>query len=82
MNKTFKALLLALLISTSLTACGNTRGDRIASGAGVGAATGLAAGALTGGSGVTGALIGAGVGTAAGALTDADDINLGKPVWR
>lgn len=82
MNNTFKALVLAIFITASLTACGNTRGDRIASGAGLGAATGAAAGMVTGGSGVTGALIGAGVGTAAGALTDSDDVNLGKPVWR
>jgi hypothetical protein len=65
-----------------LAACGNTQGDRIASGAGIGAATGVAAGALAGGSGVTGGLIGAGVGAAAGGLTSSNDVNLGKPVWR
>lgn len=72
----------ALLILLTVTACGETRGDRALSGAGIGAATGLGAAALTGGSGTTGALIGAGVGAAGGALTDNSDINLGKPLWR
>lgn len=65
-----------------LSACGETKGDRAMSGAGIGAATGAAAGMITGGSGTTGALIGAGAGALGGALTDKEDVNLGKPVWR
>lgn len=65
-----------------LAACGESKGDRALSGAGLGAGVGAAAGALTGGSVGTGALIGAGVGAAGGALTDKDDVNMGKPVWR
>lgn len=72
----------ALLVLLSVTACGETRGDRALSGAGIGAGAGLAAGALTGGSGVTGALIGGAAGAAAGGLTDKNDVNLGKPLWR
>lgn len=77
-----KYSILLCTVLLSLTACGNTTGDRALSGAGIGAGTGAVAGALTGGSGTTGALIGAGIGAAAGALTDKDDVNLGKPVWR
>lgn len=78
LNKAF--LMCAMLLAVS--ACGNTKGDRALSGAGIGAATGAVGGAVLGGSGTTGALLGAGVGAAAGALTDEDDVNLGKPVWR
>ena len=75
-------ILAVILLIPMLAACGNTRGDRIASGAGLGAGTGALAGAVAGGSATTGALIGAGVGAAAGGLTDSSDVNLGKPVWR
>lgn len=57
-----------------LTACGTTNGQRGLSGAMIGAGVGLLGGPVGVGAG---ALIGAG----AGILTDADDINLGKPVW-
>lgn len=76
-----KAFILVALLSTTV-ACGQTKGDRALSGAGLGAAAGLATGALIGGSGTTGALIGGAAGAAAGALTDEDDINMGKPIWR
>ena len=80
--KTFvKAMLMATAL-VSLSACGNTTGDRALSGAGIGAGTGAAVGALTGGSVAGGALIGGAVGAAAGGLTDKDDVNLGKPAWR
>lgn len=81
MMKSIGYLSLVALLGLT-TACGNTKGDRALSGAGIGAATGAVGGALVGGSGTTGALIGAGVGAAAGALTDEDDVNLGKPAWR
>lgn len=71
-----------LIFAASLSACGETRSDRVLSGAGLGAAGGAVAGAVTGGSGVTGALIGGAAGAATGALTDKDDIDMGKPVWR
>ncbi len=79
-----KYFVLAALLATTtfLTACGETRADRALSGAGIGAATGMAAGALTGGSGVTGAVLGGAAGAAAGGLSDKDDVNLGKPWWR
>ncbi len=56
-----------------LAACGESRLDRGLSGAAIGAG----AGAL-----VDRPLLGAAGGAAAGALTDADDINLGDPIWR
>lgn len=77
-----KYILALALVATALTACGETRGDRTLSGAGIGAATGTAATVLTGGNAWTGAIVGGAVGAAAGAITDEDDVNLGKPVWR
>lgn len=59
-----------------LAACGHTRGDRALSGAGVGAALGAGAAAVTGGAVGTGALIGAGAGAATGAATSEDEIDL------
>lgn len=67
-----------LIASTSLllAACGNTKGERALSGAGIGAGVGAVGTALTGGSPWAGAAIGGVVGGATGALTDKDDINL------
>jgi len=65
-----------------LAACGNTTGDRAASGGALGAGVGAAGAAITGGSLLGGALIGGAAGAAAGALTDEDDIDLGDPIWR
>lgn len=72
-------LLCAGLIS--LSACGNTKGERAISGGAIGAGTGAVGGALIGGSPWTGALIGGAAGAATGALTDKKDINLGDPAW-
>jgi hypothetical protein len=65
-----------------LGACGNTTGDRAASGAGLGAAAGLAVGAVTGATLLEGAVVGGALGAAAGALTDKSQVDLGKPAWR
>jgi hypothetical protein len=73
--------LVALLISFGLAACGESRMERGASGAGIGAAAGAATSGLTGGSLLGGALLGGAAGGAAGALTDEDDIDLGEPIW-
>ncbi len=69
-------------IAAVLAACGNTKGDRALSGAGIGAGVGAVGGAAMGGSPVTGAAIGGAVGAATGALTDEHDIDLGRPAWR
>lgn len=66
-------LSLACLI---VAACGNTRGERALSGAGVGAGVGALGSAAVGGSVVGGALVGAGVGAVTGAVTDKDQVNL------
>ena len=73
-------VLSALLIS--LAACGYNRGDRAASGALIGAGTGAAISAVTGGAPLVGAAIGAGAGALGGALTSGHDVNFGRPVWR
>lgn len=75
----FAALGLAI---TLLATCGYTQSDRALSGAGLGAATGAVGGAVTGGDPATGAIVGGAVGAAAGALTDANDVDLGTPLWR
>ena len=73
----------ALLIGAlALSACGQTKGDRALSGAGIGAGVGAAAGVLTGGAVIGGAALGAAAGAATGALTEEDDVDLGKPAWR
>jgi len=61
--------------------CGETTGDRLASGALLGAGAGAAIGGLAGNAG-TGAAIGALAGGAVGAATNPCDLNLGDPVWR
>jgi hypothetical protein len=65
-----------------LAACGYNRGDRAASGALIGAGSGAAITALTGGAPLIGAAIGAGAGALGGALTSGHDVNLGRPIWR
>lgn len=70
---TFTLMALSLL---TVAACGNTKGERALSGAGIGAGAGAVGSALTGGSAWGGAAIGGLAGGAVGALTDKDDINL------
>ncbi|WP_142847742.1 YMGG-like glycine zipper-containing protein [Telmatospirillum sp. J64-1] len=76
------AVALVMLAGLGLAACGNTTQDRALSGAGIGAATGGALGAVTGNNVGTGALLGGAAGAAAGGLTTRDQIDLGDPVWR
>lgn len=76
------AIFAVVLIAGSAAGCGNTKGDRALSGAGLGAAAGAAGGALLGGSAAGGAILGGAAGAAAGALSDKDDVDLGKPIWR
>ena len=61
--------------------CGNSQGDRAASGALIGAGAGAIIGAAAGSPG-TGAAVGAVAGGIVGAATDPCDLNLGDPVWR
>lgn len=75
-------VVLAASLATLLSACGETKGDRALSGAGIGAGVGAVGSAVTGGSPLTGAVVGGAVGAAGGALTNKNDVNLGKPVWR
>jgi hypothetical protein len=66
----------------TLAGCGQSQGDRALSGGAIGAGTGAAVSAITGGSLGAGALIGGAVGAVGGAVTKDRDINLGKPIWR
>jgi len=77
-----RRIFLAVVSGVLLTACGNTTGDRAASGAGIGAAGGAVVGAVTGLSLVQGVVLGAAAGGLTGALTDESQINLGDPIWK
>lgn len=74
MRKTLLVLTTAVVLP--LAACGDTKGERGLSGAGIGAGIGAAGAALTGGSVLGGALIGGAAGALTGVLTDEDDIDL------
>ncbi|HRJ12910.1 MAG TPA: hypothetical protein PKW15_06685, partial [Alphaproteobacteria bacterium] len=67
-----KILIASLMVVTALavSACGNTRGERGLSGAGIGAAAGGIGAAALGGNPWTGAAVGGVIGGATGALTD------------
>lgn len=72
----------ALILPLSLGGCGTQTSDRVLSGAGIGAATGAATYAVFGGPVITGMAIGTAVGAVTGGVTSADNINLGKPLWK
>ncbi len=65
-----------------LSGCGDTRGERTVTGAGIGAGAGAVVGAITGFGAGNGALLGAAVGGVAGMVTDNSDVNLGDPAWK
>lgn len=69
---------LMVVMALAVSACGNTKGERALSGAGIGAAAGGIGAAALGGNPWTGAAVGGVVGGATGALTDKDQINLGN----
>jgi hypothetical protein len=71
-------ILILSLACLMVAACGNTRGERALSGAGVGAGVGALGSAVVGGSVAGGALVGAGVGAVTGAVTDKDQVNLDR----
>ncbi len=72
----FKIILCLGVAALSLSACGNTRGERAISGGAIGAGVGALGGAVTGGNLATGAIIGGAAGAATGAVTDKNDIDL------
>jgi hypothetical protein len=74
--------LIALVLSLGLAACGESRLERGATGAGIGAAAGAGVSGLTGGSVLGGALLGGAAGGATGALTNKKDVDLGDPIWK
>ncbi len=76
-----KLLITGFAAALLLAGCGTDPGDRLASGALLGAAGGAAIGAATGNP-AAGAAIGAVAGGVVGAATDPCTLNLGDPVWR
>lgn len=70
------ALLFGACAMLMLAACGNSRGERTLSGAGIGAGAGAVGTAITGGNPWAGAAVGGVAGGVIGAVTDKDDINL------
>ncbi|GAM98587.1 hypothetical protein U91I_02222 [alpha proteobacterium U9-1i] len=71
MQKAITAAAIAVLVA----GCGTAQGERIVSGAGIGAGVGL----VGGGPGVVG---GALIGAAVGGLVPPSKINLGEPLWK
>lgn len=74
--------LTALGLVIGLASCGYSTQDRAISGGALGAGAGAAGAAITGSDPLVGAAVGGAVGAAVGGLTDADDFNLGDPIWR
>lgn len=75
-------MIIALVLLMSVSACGQNKGERALSGAGIGAGIGAVGGAIIGGDPVTGAALGGAAGAATGAITEEDDIDLGEPAWK
>jgi len=69
-------LILVAFAALTVSACGNTKGERALSGAGIGAGAGAVGTAITGGNPWAGAAVGGVAGGIVGAVTDKDDINL------
>ena len=67
--KTLSVALLALPLALSVSACGDTWGERAVTGGGIGAGTGLAIGAIAGWPLVAPVLVGTAVGAGIGAAT-------------
>jgi osmotically inducible lipoprotein OsmB len=69
-----RAIALVLPLALMVSACGDTWGQRAATGGGIGAGTGVAVGALVGwpiiGTALVGGLVGAGIGAATTPKTD------------
>lgn len=73
---------IALLTTTALllSACGDTKRERLTSGALIGAGTGAVVGAFAGAP-VIGAVVGTGVGLAVGGVTNRSQLDWGEPLW-
>jgi osmotically inducible lipoprotein OsmB len=69
MRRSAFATTAVLLSALSLSACGQSPGERALTGGLLGAGAGAGVGAISGGNPLTGALIGGGVGAVAGAVT-------------
>ncbi len=69
MKTKFVAVSVLLPLALSVSACGDTWGERAVTGAGIGAGTGLAVGAIAGWPLLAPALVGTAVGAGIGAAT-------------
>ena len=83
MTRRFVPLVALMSCAVMLGACGHRPGERAVSGGLIGAGTGAALVAVTGGGSLlAGAVVGGAVGAAAGGLTSPHTVDLGRPVWR
>ena len=73
---------IVLTLVAGLAACGTNRVDRAVTGGAIGATAGALGAAVTGRDVASGVIVGGAIGAAAGGLTDAEDVNLGEPVYR
>ena len=69
MSQRIATMVVLIGLGCGLAGCGERPGERALTGGLIGAGTGAAIGAVTGGSPATGALIGGGVGAIGGAVT-------------
>ncbi|MEL7154467.1 MAG: hypothetical protein AAFN51_11885 [Pseudomonadota bacterium] len=74
--------MIVLTLLVGLAACGTDRVDRAVTGGAIGAAAGALGAAAYDRDLASGLIVGGAIGAAAGGLTDADDINLGDPIYR
>ena len=74
--------LVALAVVAALAACGSNSVDRAITGAGIGAAAGAAGALVTDNDIGPAAVLGGLAGGAIGAATNAEDFDLGEPVYK
>lgn len=67
-RKKISSFIVASLLVLALSACGQTRTERVVTGAGIGAGAGAVGGLATGYDPVTGAVVGGAVGAGVGAV--------------
>ena len=73
---------IVLGLIAGLAACGSNRVDRAVTGGAIGATAGVLGAEVTGRDVASGLIVGGAIGAAAGGLTDAEDVNLGEPIYR
>ncbi|MEL7470496.1 MAG: hypothetical protein AAFN27_18730 [Pseudomonadota bacterium] len=77
-----RGTIVVLTLAGLLAACGTNQTDRAVTGGALGAAAGALAAGVAERDLASGVIVGGAIGAAAGALTDAEDFDLGEPIYR